>query len=80
MASIFAMLLVIFNDQNRLAWVDDRKDYGEIRYITIGKIDELTYTVVYTLRNDVYRIISARGANRDEKEAYQNYLTKRSYP
>lgn len=32
----------------------------------------LEITVVYTIRNGVYRIISARRASKNEREAYYN--------
>ena len=52
---------------------DTRYDYGEARYIGIGKNDKGTfYTVVYTLRGDKIRIISARKAHRKERLMYEN--------
>ena len=44
----FEKAKTVFNDKNRLDFPDDRKDYGEERRITIGKIFEILYTVVYT--------------------------------
>ena len=41
---------------------DDRQDYGEVRYITIGFLDEAMVVFVWTRRNDVHRIISMRRA------------------
>lgn len=42
-----------------LTQVDDRNDYGEIRYISVGLIDDLAYVVVHTTRGDRTRLISA---------------------
>ena len=54
-----------------LTRVDDRRDYAEARYISIGRLDEdLIILVVYTVRGDITRLISARKANRREKEVY----------
>ncbi len=43
-----------------------------VRYITIGAINGIITIlyVVYTEREDVIRVISARSATRREKEAY----------
>ena len=48
--------------QSRLTSIDRRKDYGEKREITIGKIYNIVCVVVFIKRNDT-RIISARKAN-----------------
>ena len=31
---------------------DDRRDYGEVRYITIGFLDDTMVVIVWTRRND----------------------------
>lgn len=64
----------IFEDENCLLWEDNRFNYRETRYITIGNIEDVIYTVVYTLRYHAYRIISARGASRHERKIYHHYL------
>ena len=60
----------IFEDENRIDFPDDRKDYKEERRITIGKIFEVLHTVVYTLRKNVIRIISARRSKQKERKLY----------
>jgi uncharacterized DUF497 family protein len=51
--------------------IDDREDYGEIRWIALGRVDPEVYRVVYTWRGeDVIYIISAQKASRDEREIY----------
>ena len=51
--------------------LDDREDYGEVRYIAIGQVETVIFRVVYTRRQEnVVRIISAQKANRHEREAY----------
>ena len=60
----------------RVEWPDTRRDYGEVRMITVGEADGLFYTVVYTDRQDVdgqhvRRLISARLANRKERTAWR---------
>jgi uncharacterized protein len=60
----------IFMDVDRIEWLDDRKDYQEKRYLTIGIVFDVLLTVVYTLRSGKHRLISARRANRYERETY----------
>lgn len=50
-----------------LTTIDDREDYGEVRVKAIGEIDGLVLVVIYTDREDVRWIISARLANRKER-------------
>ena len=49
---------------------DDRRDYGEDRFITIGFLDGAMVVLVWTRRNDGYRIISMRKANERERALY----------
>lgn len=49
---------------------DNRKDYGEIRFIGIGKILEQIIVITYTIRITIIRLISARKANQKEKQIY----------
>lgn len=62
----------VFLDENRLEWVDIRHQYGEPRWITIGLIESMEIAVVYTLRGNALRLISARKAERHEREDYWN--------
>jgi uncharacterized protein len=51
--------------------IDDRADYGEVRYIAFGLSGETVLQVVYTWRGEnIIRIISARKANRYDAEKY----------
>jgi hypothetical protein len=43
---------------------------GEVRYLSICEVQMRLVTVVYTLRDDACRIISARAARKYEKEQY----------
>jgi hypothetical protein len=46
--------------------------YGrEDRWIAIGLVDGREIAVVYTFRGEAIRIISARRARRNERQAYQ---------
>jgi hypothetical protein len=53
---------------------DDRKDYGERRYITIGHLKSRMVVLVWTPRGEARRIISLRKANGKEQKAYSPRL------
>ena len=57
-------------DAEPLVIEDTRFDYGERRYLAIGRIDDLPYAVVYTRRENVMRLIGFRRAH--EKELRRN--------
>jgi uncharacterized DUF497 family protein len=50
-----------------LTRIDDRRDYGEVRVKAIGEVDGIVLVVIYTDRDDVRWIISARKANKRER-------------
>ena len=53
---------------------DTRRDYGERRVVAIGRVEGVTLTVVYTARADARRIVSARRANKRERDAYDQAI------
>lgn len=66
----FETAAFVFNDVNRIEIYDAlHSKINEDRYITIGKVRKIIY-VVYTEREDKIRIISARLAEKREKEIY----------
>ncbi len=55
----------------RIERIDDREDYGEVRWIALGRAGLEVYRVVYTWRGENrIRIVSAQKANRNEQETY----------
>lgn len=54
-----------------LTQIDDRRDYGEIRIKAIGEVDGVILVVIYTDRDDIRWIISARKANQKERELWR---------
>lgn len=60
----------VFNDPFALDWLDDREDYGEARYVTLGMASHRLLHVVFTMRDHRIRIITARGAAPQERRAY----------
>lgn len=56
---------------------DDRFAYRKERWITVGAIaDIVVIVVVHTDRKGVTRLISARLANRKERQRYYEHLAK----
>lgn len=58
-----------------LRGVDNRKDYGEIRWIALGILQGICVVIVYTEHLKV-RIISIRRANREETKKYKDRFSK----
>ncbi len=62
----------VFKDENSKVAPDLRKDYGEERWKIIGKIYGSLVSVIYTVRNNATRVISARRASSIERNEYYN--------
>jgi uncharacterized DUF497 family protein len=58
--------------------MDNRKDYGEVRYVGIGLLDNVEVVIIYTYRDQNIRIISVRRANKYERKIYQEATTKQN--
>ena len=50
--------------------IDERFDYGETRYLTLGLLKTRVIVAVHTETADVIRIISARKATHYEEKSY----------
>lgn len=62
----------VFVDSNVGIEKDIKHQEIEERYIAIGKtLDEKLLFVVFTMRNNVIRVISARRANQKERRLYE---------
>ena len=69
---IFEKAIEIFLDEKRLIIPDNRFDYGENRFISIGEIQTRVHVVIYIEKiGNTIRIISARKANKREVEHYE---------
>lgn len=53
---------------------DERQDYGEPRFITIGFMNKRMVVVAWTPRAQAKRIISMRKANDREQARFNQYL------
>ena len=65
----------VFLDLHRLDTEDTRRDYGEERRLTLGKIEGRLYVAAYTVRGKIIRLISARKANEREWRKYHETLS-----
>ena len=68
-------------DEASLAWDDENmvvvqsKYIGERRFLALGRIYNKIWAVVFTMRNDKIRIISARHAREEESDYYEKNKT-----
>ena len=60
----------VFLDPFRQERLDTREEYGEERWVALGRVDDWVLLVVYTLRGSNIRLISARKANQNDYEIY----------
>lgn len=60
-----------------IEWEDRRREYGEQRFVTVGQVEATILAVVWTPRENVRRIISARPASRSEREKF--YATREAH-
>jgi uncharacterized DUF497 family protein len=60
----------VFKDPAQFEWPEDRTEYGEERWNVVGLVEGEEILVTYTVREADVRIISARRANRYERESY----------
>ena len=52
-------------------YVDDRKYYGEVRWISVGYLDARLLMIVWTQRGDARHVISMRKANDREQKKFR---------
>ena len=71
---IFVAALIF--DGPTITKADSRRGYGEVRYRSIGMVDDTCYVVIHTDRDGVIRLISAwQGGRRDRREL-EAYLAR----
>lgn len=61
-------------DEDHLTIIDNRKDYGEDRFMSVGFIDTRMVFIAWTRRCEAVRIISMRKANDREQAKYNKQL------
>ncbi|MDD1428118.1 BrnT family toxin [Dolichospermum sp. ST_sed9] len=65
----FVDAVIIFENDNVII-EDDRFNYNEQRFIALGLLQGWVIVIVYTEREDIIRIISARKATEYEQRTY----------
>ncbi|WP_048647162.1 BrnT family toxin [Nitratireductor soli] len=50
---------------------DTRRDYGEPRFNSLGRLDGNLCNICWTLRNGAFRVISLRKCNDRERKKYE---------
>jgi uncharacterized DUF497 family protein len=69
----FPLAEYVLSDPKVIVYVDNKKEYGETRYLAYGTYDGDVLCVCYTMRGDVYRIISLRFTHKKERSKhYEN--------
>ena len=53
---------------------DQRRDYGEERRVSLGRVDTAVIVVAHTSRNGNVRLISARPASRAERRIWHDSI------
>jgi uncharacterized DUF497 family protein len=71
----FASAAEVFGGRHVTA-PDDRRDYGEPRFISVGALDGRAVVVVWTPRAGARRIISMRYAHAKEARRWRVYLDR----
>ena len=65
----FETAALVFADEERIEYYDEIHSVNEDRYIVLGCVQGILY-VVYTMRGEAVRLISARLANAIERRIY----------
>ncbi len=60
-----------FDFEAAIFLVDDREDYGEIRFRALGFLDAKLYSLVFSQDGDDIRAISLRKATKHEAKEYK---------
>lgn len=60
-----------FEWDSAVIWRDTRRDYGEERFIALGRIEQRVHSLVFTHRSETVHVISLRKANRREVRRYE---------
>ena len=65
----FATAALVFADEERIEYFDRLHSLNEDRYVVLGCVQGILY-VVYTMRGEAVRLISARPATATERKIY----------
>ena len=59
-------------DQKHVFWADNRQNYGEARFKALGLVDGVLLCVIFTIRDNKHRIISAHKAGRNDRRKHSS--------
>ena len=63
----------IYHSKDAFAMIDDRKDYGEERYLIYGTVEHLKMCMCCVFRDDSIRVISIRRVHDKEWRKVYDY-------
>lgn len=69
----FAEVELVFEGPT-FTFEDDRRDYGEQRWVSIGLLRDKIVVIVHTETEDEIRVISMREAEKDEQRLFFSNL------
>lgn len=65
-------------DAPMLVRIDNRKDYGEARFVGVGFLRNLVVVIVFTEPNaQTIRVVSLRKALKYEREQFEKYIANK---
>jgi hypothetical protein len=71
----FGWAAEVFDDFH-LTFPDERVDYGEPRFVSVGRLRDRMLIVVWTPRGEARHVISMRKANGREQRRFQERLDR----
>lgn len=66
-----------FFESERVVFSDNRFDYNELRFVSIGMLAARIVTITYTENDEMIRIITARKSTKNEQNKYIREITNR---
>jgi uncharacterized DUF497 family protein len=66
----FSLAALVLSDSDMVQYIDNRKDYKEIRYIAYGSVYGEVLKLCYTWRGKKIRVISMHKIHKKEMEKY----------
>jgi len=66
----FSLAALVLSDPDMVQYIDNRKNYKEIRYIAYGSVYGEVLRLCYTWRGKKIRVISIHKIHRKEREKY----------
>jgi uncharacterized DUF497 family protein len=66
----FSLAAFVLSDPDMVQYIDNRKNYNEIRYIAYGMVYGEVLKLCYTWRDKKIRVISIHKIHKKEREKY----------